>query len=420
MSQDGGEEKRNMKEGSADREARQIRRVAGYALLLNLVLAVMKGTLAVFSGSLAILASAVDSGTDVFASLIIYAGVRLSARTTKSFPLGLYKLENVASVVIALFIFLAGYEIAREVLSPAASLPDMNVSYVFLLLAATTATFLFGQYAMNVGRKTGSPTLMAEGRHRQVDVLSSLVVLISVSLSYFNVKFSVLGITIDQMGAALIIIFVLWAGWELLSDGMRVLLDASIDFDTLTLIRKTIENEPMIGEIRNLFARSAGRFCFIQATVTVKTQNLQRAHKISESIETKIRNEVPHVGRVLIHYEPEKKSHHIIALPLDDPSGVFSKHFGEAPYFGLLHLRTQDNSLEKQEIFENPHRLVKTGKGMRVAEWLVDKGIDHVVMKEDLSHKGPGYVLSNAGVTTHIMSVNNTSEVVAQIISEGL
>ncbi|MEJ2102681.1 MAG: cation transporter [Desulfobacterales bacterium] len=56
----------------------------------------MKVLLAVFSGSLAITASAIDSGTDAVASFLIYVGVKLSTRKTRSFPMGLYKLENVA------------------------------------------------------------------------------------------------------------------------------------------------------------------------------------------------------------------------------------------------------------------------------------------------------------------------------------
>ena len=175
-------------------ETKQIYRVAEYAFLLNLFLAIMKAVLAFFSGSLAITASAIDSGTDAFASLVIYGGVKLSTKKTRSFPMGLYKLENVASVLTALFIFIVGYEIIREIFAPAGRLPRISLSYIILLFAGTVATLLFGQYAISVGRKTESPTLIAEGRHRQVDVLSSIVVLVSVILSYFDLHFNILGI----------------------------------------------------------------------------------------------------------------------------------------------------------------------------------------------------------------------------------
>jgi predicted Fe-Mo cluster-binding NifX family protein len=95
-------------------------------------------------------------------------------------------------------------------------------------------------------------------------------------------------------------------------------------------------------------------------------------------------------------------------------------HFGEAPYFGIVHIRRKDNVIEKQEILENPHRSVETAKGIRVAEWLLGQGIEHVGMKEDVSHKGPGYVLSNGGVKIHIISAGLLDQAINEIITEGL
>ncbi len=405
---------------SGDEETRQIHRVAGYAFLLNLLLAVMKALLASFSGSLAITASAIDSGTDAVASLVIYAGVRLSTKKTRSFPLGLYKLENVASVVIALFILIAGYEIIQEILSRPGNLPHISLFYIVLLFCGTLATLLFGQYAISIGRKTESPTLIAEGRHRQVDVLSSIVVLVSVALSYFDLHFNILGVSIDQIGAALILLFIARAGWELLSDGMRVLLDASVDISTLDSVRKIINSEPLVSDIRSIMGRNAGRFRYLQATITLKTENLETAHRISEAIEMKIRDQIAHVKKVFIHYEPQERTLDRVALPLEDERGVISMHFGEAPYFAIVHLRRKDKTVGKQEILENPHRSVDTAKGIRVAEWLLEQGVEHVGMTEDVSHKGPGYVLSNGGVRIHVISAREIGPAIREIVAEGL
>jgi len=401
---------------SAKDESKEIYRIAGLAFLLNIFLAIVKAFLAFFSGSLAITASAIDSGTDAIASLVIYSGVKLSTKKTKSFPLGLYKLENLASVVIALFIFIAGYEILQGIVSPGEHLPRISVSYIILIFGATLAIFFFGQYAMIIGRRTGSPTLIAEGRHRQVDTLSSIVVLLSIILAYFECQLSFFGVTIDQIGASLILIFIAHTGWGLLSDGMRVLLDASIDFETLDRIRGIIKNESEVKEVKSIIGRNAGRFRFIQAAITVKTENLSRAHQISEAIEMRIRSEVANVERVFIHYEPHPKSHDSIALPLASEAGRISMHFGEAPCFAISCISRKDRTIDKQDIVENPHRFLKTAKGIRVAEWLVDKEVDHVGLKDDISHKGPGYVFSNGGVRVHIISSEQIDPAIHEII----
>jgi len=405
----------NQKQSKIGDETIQIYRVAGYAFVLNLFLAGMKAMLAFFSGSLSITASAIDSATDAVASLVIYGGVRLSTKKTRSFPLGLYKLENVASVLIAIFIFIAGYEIVVSIFSSAQKTPAISLPFVGLLALATILTYLFGRYAIIMGRKTQSPTLVAEGRHRQVDVLSSLVVLVAAVLGYLEIDWSVWGITIDQMGACLILVFIARAGWELLSDGMRVLLDASIDFATLDQIQKIIKKEPLVDQITTLTGRNAGRFQFIHAGVTMKTQHLEKAHQVSEQLEKKIREQIPHIEKITILYEPQQRAHIRIALPLADENGMISSHFGEAPWFGMVHVQRTDQTITRQEIVKNPHADTETAKGIRVAEWLVDFGVDHVGMKEDISHKGPSYVLANGGVQTHLVSSENLRQAVAEI-----
>ncbi len=415
------QEKKSINEPSSGHdETRQIHLVAAYAFLLNLALAVMKILLAFISGSLSITAGAIDSGTDAVASLLIYAGVKLSHKKTRSFPLGLYKLENVASVVIALFILIAGYEIIREVLFQPEHRPKISLLFIILLLAGTLATFLFGQFAMHTGRKTESPTLIAEGRHRQVDVLSSLLVVAAATLSYLDIPVSFMGITIDKIGAVLVLFFIAHAGWELLSDGMRVLLDASIDFNTLDRIREIIRKEPVVSDIKSVLGRNAGRFRFVQATITLKTKDLDRAHQISEEIEKKIRQEITHLEMITIHYEPQNRHHERIALPVDDRSGRLSAHLGEAPFFMILNIRKKDRKIIQQETLENPHQSEKTAKGIRVAEWLVAQGIDYLGIREDVSKKGPGYVLSNAGVKLHIISssARNISQAIDEILTD--
>ena len=410
----------DQKHKNAGDETIQIYRVAGYAFVLNLFLAGMKAMLAIFSGSLAITASAIDSATDAVASLVIYGGVKLSTKKTPSFPLGLYKLENVASVLIAIFIFIAGYEIVVSIFSSSQKTPAISLPFVGLIALATLLTYLFGRYAIVIGRKTQSPTLVAEGRHRQVDVLSSLVVLLAAVLGYLGVEWTLWGITIDQMGACLILVFIARAGWELLSDGMRVLLDASIDFATLDQIQKILKKEPLVDEVTALSGRNAGRFQFIHAGVTVKTRHLEKAQKVSEQLEKKIREQIPHIEKITILYEPQQREHVRIALPLADENGRISGHFGEAPYFCVVHFLRRDQTITRQNIVKNPHAETETAKGIRVAEWLVDVGVDHVGMKEDISHKGPGYVLANAGVQTHLLSCDDLHQAVAEISAAGL
>ncbi len=402
----------------ADQETRRIQRVALYGFLLNLGLAAMKGFLALDTDSLAVTASAMDSATDCIASVALYAGLRLSTRKTPTFPLGLYKIENLISVIIALFIFLAGYEIARQALAAPARTPSISLAAVLLMALGTLATLIFAWYALRVGRQTQSPTLTAEGRHRQVDVLSSALVLASVSLGYAGVQIRILGIPLDRAAAVLVLVFIAHAGWELLKDGMRVLLDASLDPQTLMDVRGIIQEEPMVAEVESLVGRNAGRFRFLQASVTLRTDDLQKAHRVSEHIEQRVREHVPRVERITIHYEPRKRTHTKVAVPLADRSGRLSEHFGESPWFALVVIRLTDREVETQEILENPCTRVERGKGICVAEWLVSQNVDETLLRGEIRHRGPGYVFSDAGVLVHEVQAEDLEEAIAACKSD--
>ena len=195
----------NRKADSA-REAKIIRRITFAAFVLNLALALVKSLIAVRSASVAVTASVIDSLSDSVASLAVLGGVLLSSRKSKRFPFGMYKIENLISVVIAIFIFIAGYEIGRTVvLGGNAARPDITLSTVVILALSAVAVFAFGRLAAYQGERTGSPTLKAEGKHRKIDALSSVVVLSSALLSFFGVELSVTWISFDRIAAAIII-----------------------------------------------------------------------------------------------------------------------------------------------------------------------------------------------------------------------
>ena len=126
-------------------ETRQILLLAVYAFILNVALTILKAIIAFFANGLAVAASAVDSAIDSFASLAVLGGLKMSARKTRTFPYGLYKIDNVISVIVALFIFVAGYEIFRRALTSVATSTHITPWVIGWLLVSVLSTFLFGQ-----------------------------------------------------------------------------------------------------------------------------------------------------------------------------------------------------------------------------------------------------------------------------------
>jgi predicted Fe-Mo cluster-binding NifX family protein len=205
-------------------------------------------------------------------------------------------------------------------------------------------------------------------------------------------------------------LFIAHAGIAVFIDGMRVLLDASLDFETLDKVKSIILSDPRVKEIRSLTGRNSGSYKFIESEVVINVRELEKAHSISKKIEEDIMNDITHVDHVLIHYEPVQKDTVSFALPLDNINGKISPHFGEAPHFAFITVKVEDKAVISQEIIYNPFLSVERGKGIMVAEFLIKRGVDVIIMKEKFQGRGPEYALANSDVKVSITAAENMHE----------
>lgn len=382
-------------------------RVAWASIAVNVFLSLLNLVIAAASGSLAVAAEMVHNLVDLVASVAVLAGVKISERESRAFPYGLYKVENVVAVGVAILIFFTGYEIAREALLAETTVATVNGWILAGVALSAIIPLAFSFYEMRVGRELNSPSLMADATEYRAHVLSSGVV-------FLALIGQTIGIALDRYAALLIVVLIAKTGWELLSDGMRVLLDASLDAETLEQVREIIDSDPAVTEIRSLVGRNAGRYRFLETDVSLRVENLEKAHAVGQRIERAIRDQVPHVERVLVHYEPQTRTHLRYAAPLADGNGTLSKHFGEAPFFGLVTMHVADRRIERQEMLSNPHQEEEKAKGIRVAEWLVDLNTDVVLLREEVHGRGPAYVFADAGVEMQHTEASTLAEAIAE------
>jgi len=286
---------------TAAKETKSTKSFAYVALLsagFNVLLVLLKYGLSVLSGSIALRADAFHSLIDVLASLGIFVGIKISERKSSGFPYGLYKVENLASLATSLFIFFAAYEIVKEIIHADQTAIVSNIPMAILGLVGIIALmFLFSRYEMKVGKKVGSPSLVADAKHIGTDLLSSVGVLIGLLLSLWKPNF-------DRFIAVIIIILIARLGWTILSDSVKVLLDASIKGEMLNDIRKVFFNFSPVRDVTQLSGRCSGRYKFVEAEIILDIEKLQDAHDICSSIEEEVYDSFPEVDKLLIHYEP--------------------------------------------------------------------------------------------------------------------
>jgi cation diffusion facilitator family transporter len=371
-------------------------KVAVLSILINAGLAGFKLVLGTITGSVAIIADGIHSTSDIVASIAVLVGLKISQRKSKNFPYGLYKVENIIAIVSAMAIFFAGYEIVKEVIFQPSRQKMTHILPAMLGVGVTLiVTYLFSRYEIRVGKSVGSPSLVADGEHIRTDMFSTIVVLISLGGQYF-------GWSLDKVAAVIVTGFIAHAGWGILFEGVKVLLDASLDRETLKRIREILLEQGTVEEIRSLTGRNSGSYKFIETELVMNVRDLERAHAVSTQIEQNIKEQIQNVDHVLVHYEPIRKETITFAVMVDDRDGKISDAYGKAPYIAMATKHLQTGEVLGQKIIENPFVSQDTGKGITLSEFLVEQGVDVVFTRTPFHGKGPEYVFADANVEIQI------------------
>jgi len=390
--------------------------VAIYSCLVNLALMAVKYWLGEVSGSLALKADAVHSFADVISSVTIFLGIVIAGRKTKTFPEGLYKVENLVALLSSFFIFYAAYEIGFEALrgdAPAqiTAIPQVTAGIVLIMAVAA----IFSRYELRIGLEVGSPSLVADARHVATDLLACAVILAGIISTY-------LGYAVDRYVALMVAVLVARIGVEILVEAVKVLLDATLDYPTLDGIRKILESREEVKEVLSIGGRSSGRFKFVELSLTTDLKLLRDAHELTSRIEEEILDQYPNIDKILIHYEPEHKDLKLVAVALDvpgdhspDETSLLSEHFGEAPYFAIIAEDSSNETVLIKDYVKNPFKDLERKKGVKAAEFLAEYGVDEVRSAVELNGKGAGYALEAFQIEVVLTASRTLGELLAEL-----
>ncbi len=379
-----------------------------YSIGINIILILINLVIARASSSLAVEAEMVHNVVDFFTAVGVLIGLKLSTRKSKDFPYGLYKIENVITVVLAGMTFFTAYEITRDALFATERQTTVDTWMLIGVIIAAAIPLIFSTFELRVGKRANSPALIADAKEYRVHIFTTGITFAALVGQWVNLP-------LDRVAALVIVVAIAKTGWELLSDGMRVLLDASLDANSLLKIREIITEEPTVVKIDWVTGRNAGRFRFVEAAVILRVHDLAKAETVIQRIKAQIQEAVPFVERVLIHAEPQERTHLRYAAPLADHAGSLSEHFGEAPYFALGRMRLSDGHVDEERIVDTPGAEMEKARGIYVAEWLVDQKVDVVLLKQEMRGKGPVYVFGDANVEMREVETDNLAKALARL-----
>ena len=189
-----------------------------------LALGALKGIVSFASGSVALLAGTIDSFSDVFSSVAVWAGLKIAKKKpTERFPYGYYKAETLALLAVSLIIVTSSVFIMAESFQKVFETYVISFSTAALIVAASSAFvyYLLAKYKERVGRQIGSQALISESWNSMVDVYSSVLVFLGVFLGVLGYS------VVEALIGFLIGAYVLVRGLLFGKDAALVLMDVS-------------------------------------------------------------------------------------------------------------------------------------------------------------------------------------------------
>ncbi|MGB9766470.1 MAG: cation diffusion facilitator family transporter [Sulfurihydrogenibium sp.] len=368
------------------------------SLLINLFLSILKLFFGVLTNSLGLIAEAIHSFSDLVASIISFIGVKLSAKKSKDFPYGLYKLENVAALIISFFLFFAAYEIIKEAFFHHEERQVSNPEYaIAVMVVAMVLTFFYSRLEKEAGKRLNSPTLIADAEHIWADFLSSIIVLVGLIGVYF-------GYNIDKYAAAIVSLFIFHSGFEILKDSIKVLLDFTVEKEDIQKIRNIVLKHPAIIDLKSIKGRSAGSYKFLELEILMHNLSLREAHKIVDNLAEEIKRKIPNIDFVTIHYEPVRQEGLRVAFLIDENENI--KDFETADY-----ILTVDISKDF-EIVKNPKLKLTENKGQIIA----NSGVDIVVSKNHPNDFATRFMLARSSIMVWETEKDKFEEALEEVI----
>ncbi|MGV2827265.1 cation diffusion facilitator family transporter [Myxosarcina sp. GI1(2024)] len=285
----------------------QVRKVLWITLLLNLFVMSLKATIGFAIGSLSLQADALHSITDSANNILGLIANRFSSPLPdREHPYGHQKFEAVGALGIAAFLGIACFEIlqgAVERIAFGGSPVEVSPSELWLLSIVLIVNIFVAIYERHVGKKIGSPILIADAKHTTSDIWVTVVVIAGLIGVW---QASVLDIpqlrSLDVILAFPVALLVFWSGWEVIRDNLPWLVDEMAIAPEK--IHQIVMATPRVINCHNIASRGVlGRQVFIEMHLIVDTSDVKTAHKVTEQVEKRLAERFGKV-RVSIHVEP--------------------------------------------------------------------------------------------------------------------
>lgn len=286
-------------------------RISWYSIAVNVFLSLGKLAAGLLGHSAAMVSDAIHSASDVFATFIVMAGIRISGRASDDdHQYGHERLECVASILLAVILVLTGLGIGYAGFDKIINQDAEAISIPTLLpLIAAIVSIVVKEamywYTRHYALMLQSDALMADAWHHRSDALSSVG-------SFIGVLGARMGFPLlDPIASVVICFMILQAGYEIFTGAVDKMVDKACSKEEEDAMRAKVESIPGVYHIDLLHTRQFGSRIFVDVEVSADDSlTLLQSHQIAESIHHSIEKDFPNVKHCMVHINPISEVSH--------------------------------------------------------------------------------------------------------------
>ena len=287
------------------------------------LLLVVKLAIGIASGSVAVLASAIDSLLDMAVSMFNFFAIKKAEEDPDDlYHYGKGKIQAIASVIEGTIITISGIYIiyvAIEKLIQGHPTKLLTPS-IMAMLFSIVVTYLLVRYLIGIAEKTDNLVIKADALHYKTDLWSNAAVLAALGLVALT------GLDeIDAIFGMGIGLYIIYSAYEIIVEGIEILLDKSLDSEMVAKIGEIISNHPEVTSYHWLKTRTDGSTNFVEFHMVLRPDMLLlEAHRIADEVEAKIMKLDPKRRWMITpHFDPYDDEDINVAMlhgtPLVDP-----------------------------------------------------------------------------------------------------
>jgi len=251
------------------------------------ILTILKFTIGVVSGSVAVLASAIDSLLDTLISIFNFFAIKKSEeKATEDFQYGKGKVQAIAAVIEGTVITMSGLYIMYEAVQKGlnGSETTLLTPAIIAMLISIVVTMGLVRYLLKVAKETDNLVIKSDALHYQTDLWSNGVILLALIIVYatgWDIVDAIFGFAIG--------IYIIYSAYEIIEEGIAILLDRALEADIVAEIEQIIGEHSEVNSFHWLKTRTDGSVNFVEFHLVLQpNMYLIEAHRISDQIEDKI------------------------------------------------------------------------------------------------------------------------------------